>query len=138
MALSGNRTDIGLNSTGLITLKLTANHTFYQGAMCMINDAGEARKADDVASMIFAGIAMHYAKSGASDDVYLQVQTEGSFIAKASSAVAGWVGEVCYVSDDETVTITAPTNKVSPGIIVEVISGTQVRVLMVKQLSAAP
>lgn len=137
MALSANKTDIGLNTSGITMLRLANSQTIYQGAMVTTGTTtGLARPADDAANRQFVGIALHYAKSGASGETWVAVQTQGEFEVKTSGGDQDRVGNYAYCVDDDEVDTdgTAPTNKVIAGTVARHISATR----CVVRMGAAP
>lgn len=140
MALSANRTDLGLNNSGLVVLKLGASQTIYQGAMVTVGDSSGLAfpAAASAANRTFIGVALHYAKSGASGDVYVTVQTQGEFEVTTASAAQSWVGDYAYVTDDETCDNTKGTNLLVAGYFSQYISSTKMKVTMFPYRAALP
>ena len=87
--------------------KLKASTTIYAGSMVMLDADGLAVSATKAANHVPVGRAEHAAKSGASDDVYVECR-QGVFRWKNGAAAANAIraqeiGDKVYVEDDETV-----------------------------------
>ena len=116
---------------GVIRLKMGASKTIYKGGMVSITKStGLAMASADTASDIFAGIAVEGAVSAATGTYYVKVYTEGVFRLVGSSIEEADIGQGLTVSDDQTVTDSASTNDIPVGILVEMVSATDVWVLI--------
>lgn len=115
---------------------VVASDIIYKGAMVAVDTAGFLIPAADTASVRFAGIAMIQGdnSSGSNGDISINVaiMTGGSrFLMTAVSAAQTDVGEICHVTDDESIGTpgTDPGNTVIVGRCIEFISATSVWVI---------
>ena len=106
----------------VVRYKLAASTTIFAGSMVMLNAAGAAVSATKATNHVPVGRAERYAKSGASDDVYVECR-QGVFrwdnLAGDALAVAE-IGDEVYADDDQTVRKTQGANGVKVGVLVDV------------------
>ena len=124
----------------MIAYPIAANTTIFKGALVEIV-GGYAQPAADTAGALFVGVA-HQTKvntaatpltggagfAGAAGALSVRVHKEGSFLYNNAAAVAGDVGQVAHVVDDNTVTTAGTANNLPAGYVVEVPDASHVRV----------
>lgn len=119
MALSAARVQKRQNNPMLISVKMAASTTIYQGGGVMLNSSGLAIPAADTASCYLAGVAMETKTSDATTASYISVAASGVFNFKTSSMSQTSVGLYTCWSDDETVAlIGGVSNDVPAGVCV--------------------
>lgn len=113
--------------------QVVASEIIYKGAMVAVDGNGFLTAAADTAGLRFAGIAMEQGdnSSGASGDITVNVAIPkggARFHVTAVGAAQTDVGEICYVTDDESVGTpgTDPGNAVVVGRCIEIVSATEV------------
>lgn len=113
-----------------LSLPVKASTKLFGMGMVCTDATGYAVKADDAANYVFMGVAVAEAdnSSGSSGDVNVLVKRNIVIPCKTTGATQASVGKVAYVTDDETVALTAPTNAVRCGVVVGYISATEVLV----------
>lgn len=123
----------------LIAYPIAANTTIFKGALVEIG-GGFAQPAGDTAGALFVGVA-HQTKvntaatpltggagfAGAAGALAVRVHKEGSSLDN-KAAVAGDVGQVAHVMDDNTVTAAGTANNLPAGCVAEVPDASHVRV----------
>ena len=104
---------------------LASAEIFAGGLVSLQGSSGYARAAADTASDQFVGVAMEYVKNtGASGSVSVRVRRAGVFKFNLSSGAQAQVGDVMYVSDDQTVAASGTSNAVVVGRLVKYESAT--------------
>jgi len=88
----------------LLSLPVAASAAIYAGAMVCINTDGYACPAADTAGYRFVGVSTEAAdnSSGADGDLNVEVRTKGVFKFATLSSAQAKVGQVMYVSNDQT------------------------------------
>ncbi len=125
MALAKDRDTLQKEGTD-IELPVAASTQIFGGGMVTTNATGYCVPAANTASFIFAGVALAGADNSAvatDGAINVSLRRKGSFLFAASGLTAADVGKTAYVSDDQTITLTAG-NGVIAGKIVEVVSAT--------------
>lgn len=104
----------------LIALPLAANAVIFKGALTCLN-AGYLIRGASAAGNVFAGVAYERVNNtgGANGAALCRVETDGTHLFVGDGAAAD-VGAEMYITDDQTVTKTAPANPVKCGRLVEV------------------
>ena len=77
---------------------------------------------------MFVGVSTEHAVSGATGDTFVLVRTEGEAEFLGSSLAADDVGDVVYISDDQTIKTAAGSNPVKVGRMTQRLSATRARV----------
>jgi hypothetical protein len=114
----------------LITYPVSAGETIYKGAIVCLDVDGYLVPGSDASGYAFVGISYEKADnvSGADGDVTARVWKVGTYVFTADFAAGqNDVGSEVYVVDDNTVSMST-TYSVACGTIVEIISGSSVRV----------
>jgi len=104
-----------------IGYKMTNAVTIYKGSLVSVNSSGYALASADTASTVVVGVAVEQVvNSGAAGAKTIQVETNGIFTFVAGTGIGqDDVGQLCYVSDDQTVTNAATaTNDIPVGRVV--------------------
>lgn len=127
--LTASRADQRQNGE-LVDIPLAAATKVFAGSNVNYNVAGLGKKAADVASEIFAGVAMETIdNTGAAGAKSVRVWKEGVFSMNCASATQAWVGQKVHSVDDNLVALAATTtNDVVVGTVVQFVSATEVRV----------
>jgi len=88
--------------------ELVASTAIYEGAfVCAVKANGTAAAgAMAISTHSFAGVAERGAASGAN----VRLRTRGKVVMPVTGASAASVGAIVYLSDDNTLTVTASTN----------------------------
>lgn len=127
-ALTADKELEAIDPGGLRRMKLGASKTIYKGSMVVVDTTtGLVEAGTEAANKIFVGIATHGAVSGASDTVWVVLQTSGMFKLTGSSLEQADVGKHVVLLDDQTVTDDAgtATANIPVGILVELNSATE-------------
>ena len=134
MALSAARVQKRQNNPMLVSVKMAASTSIYQGGGVMFNSSGLAVPAADTASCTRLGVAMETKTSASTGDYYISVAVSGVFNFKAAAAAAAtWHGLPVFWSDDETVALAATTSHdILAGVCVSVNSATDVDVMLLQ------
>ncbi|MCP4231270.1 MAG: hypothetical protein GY771_14130 [bacterium] len=114
----------------LISYPVEAATTVYKNALVCANDDGYLLPGDDASGYIFLGIAYEKGDNSDGGDADMDVRTwKGGTYVLATNFTAAQedVGSEVYIIDDNTVGLTS-TNTVKCGVIVEVISSSEVRI----------
>jgi hypothetical protein len=119
----------------LVAVSLAAVKVF-KGAILTFNSSGYADVGD--ADEAFAGIAAETVDNsgGSAGDKEVRVWREGIVTLDKGSAVQGDVGKNAFVTDDQTVHVTSAADRVPIGVIVGLVSVTQVRVHLNRNASS--
>lgn len=128
MALTANRYDERFAAGWQLPFPVAASTTIYKGALVCLNGDGYLVPGADTAGLRFVGVARDGAdnSSGGAGDKEVVVVTQGSIVAKKTSATVGDLGENAYLEDDETLALSTD-NDVHAGLIVGVIDSGHVR-----------
>lgn len=110
--------------------KVKASTKIYKGALVAVDSSGYVVTGVSTAVRI-VGVAYETIdnSSGASGDLSIRVWRTGSFQFNASGMAVTNIGAKVYVTDDNTVTLTATSN-IQVGVITEFLSATSVRVAL--------
>ena len=116
----------------LLAFPVKGSTKIYQGAICKVTAAGYLAGAAAEAGAVFAGMAYEQVdnSSGADGAVKCRVLTEGVFPMAGSGFAQSDLGSKVYASDDQTVSTTQGANEQEVGKIVEVVSATEVMVML--------
>lgn len=111
---------------------VAASTRIYAGSLVCRNASGYVIPAADTATYKVQGIAQEEANNSSGSAAAIQCKTKWGVARLATSGMgAGDEGKPVYVTDDQTVCLAASsTNKVGAGIILDVISATEVDVLV--------
>ncbi|MDQ7790282.1 MAG: hypothetical protein RDU41_09560 [Clostridia bacterium] len=114
----------------LIAFLIAANVIIYKGALACVNAAGYAVPGDDAAGYQFAGVAYGQVDNlgGANGAKAVLLEQVGTFEVTLAGANQASVGKEAYLTDDATVTLTAPANPVKVGRVVELVRANTVRI----------
>jgi hypothetical protein len=107
------------------SLGVAASTKVYAGSMVAVNSSGYAVPAADTSGLKVVGRAEEQVdnSSGANGDKSVLVR-EGVFKFAASGLTVADVGKPAFISDDQTVSVSATTNNVCAGVIEQVDSAT--------------
>lgn len=106
----------------VVVVPLAANTTVYQGSIVEINSDGRAIRATKGVSKNYMGVALTYAKTGATaGEQSVSVERQQTLL-MTTTGPAPKVGRDVYLEDDNTVTITF-TGATKLGSVVAVESG---------------
>lgn len=127
-ALAANK-EVELQQGELVAHKMAAVEIF-KGALVKVNAAGYLAPCSAEQGAVFAGIAYEGKdnSAGAAGDLELRVEKEGVALLDGAGFAQTDVGQLVYASDDQTVTKTNANDRQKVGVIVEVVSASQVRV----------
>lgn len=138
-ALSAARVQKRQNNPILVSMKMGASKTIYQGGLvCVVTATGLVEAASDTAAYPVVGVAMETKTSGATGTTLISIAVTGVFnfaygAANATDALAA--GVLVYVTDDQTVDIAGTTtNDMVAGRCVRVNSASNVDVLLLNTL----
>lgn len=111
---------------------VAASEIIYKGAIVCINAAGNLIAAADAAGNQVMGVAAEHAdnSAGSAGDVSCAVESGRSFLLTASGMALTDVGSTVYITDDNLVTTTAPTNGTRVGRITGFKSATEIWVFI--------
>ena len=111
----------------LVAVALAAVKVF-KGALLTFNSSGYADVGD--ANERFAGVAVETVDNsgGNAGDKTVRVWRRGVVSVGCSGATQATVGQLAYVSEDQTVTFSGAANAIPMGTVVEYVSATEVRV----------
>lgn len=116
----------------LLSMPVKGGVVCFKNALLMIGADGFVKPCISEAGASFAG--MGYEKVTATDandgDLSIRIERENAITVAAVGIVQADLGKEVYALDDNTVQIAAGTNLVKVGVIVEVISATEVLVKM--------
>ncbi|MDQ7790251.1 MAG: hypothetical protein RDU41_09395 [Clostridia bacterium] len=114
----------------LIAFLIAANVVIYKGALACVNAAGYAVPGDDAADYLFAGVAYGQVDNagGANGARSVLLEQVGTVEVTLTGANQASVGKEVYLTDDATVTLTAPANPVKVGRVVELVRTNTVRI----------
>jgi hypothetical protein len=114
----------------LICYPVRATTTVYKNAIVCADADGYLSPGDDASGYVFLGIAYEKGENSAGSDGDLDVRTwkGGTYVLATNfTATQEDVGSEVYIIDDNTVGLTS-TNSVKCGVIVEVVSSSEVRI----------
>lgn len=117
-------------SDDIISLKVTASTTIFEGSLVKVTAAGFAAPASPEANSFFAGVALDGIKTGTGQSGEIRVLTKGRFNFAAAGLSQADLGSDVYAEDDNTVNTAAGTNRQKVGKIVRHISATLTEVLI--------
>jgi hypothetical protein len=130
-ALSANRATRQREGS-LIAYQVAATTHIYKGSIVAVNAAGNAVPAADTAGLRVVGIAEEEVNNtGAAGAADVQVRAGIAALLAGSGLALTDVGSIANASDDQTI-VTAGTNGVKVGRIVEFVSATSVWVFIPK------
>ena len=110
----------------LVEMPVKSGEAIFRNALVMVDPISVGiLPAAALLNARFAGIAYEDNKDGAA---VVRVQRSGSIILVGSGFVAGDLLKPVYASDDQTVSVTQGTNELEVGVILEVLSATEVMV----------
>ncbi len=113
-ALAANRETLSKTSPDTCEYGVAASATIYKGAMVCVDTAGYARAAANTAGYRYVGIALDKAVGTTTAGVTRVKVSRDRFLVAKGTAVIGDVGDLVYVSDDQTVA-TSTSNRVLVG-----------------------
>ena len=124
--LTADRED--LRQDGILQLFPVAAVKIYKGALVALNASGYAKPAAAGDKRV-VGIAFEQADNagGAAGAKTIRVWRQGTFELNSSGLTQANVGDLVYVTDDNTVTLTA-AGSIVVGVITEFVSATKARV----------
>ncbi|MFW5776817.1 MAG: hypothetical protein ACOCZB_05965 [Spirochaetota bacterium] len=125
MALSAATTRKFEGQQEEISPKVEESDTYYRGAILCYNGDGYAAVPTDTAALFPAGIVTGYYEGGVAEDAYevdsgenpRAILRRGKVWLPLGSAAQTDVGELVYISDDETLTQTAGSKTVAAPIL---------------------
>lgn len=117
-----------LRQDGVLQQFPVAVAKIYKGSLVALNAAGFVKPAAAGDKRV-VGVAYETVDnaSGAAGDLTIRVWREGTFEVNGSGLTQANVGDLVYVTDDNTVTLTA-TGSIVVGVITEFVSATKARV----------
>ncbi len=112
----------------LVSYPVASSTHIYKGALVCVNSSGYAVPGADTADYIFVGVAYEECNNstGSDGDRRVRVLKTGSFLYAKDSSAQGDVGDIMYISDDQTVA-SSTTNSIPAGYVVEVPDSSHVR-----------
>jgi len=112
----------------LVSYPVASSTHIYKGALVCVNSSGYAVPGADTADYIFIGVAYEECNNstGSDGDRRVRVLKTGSFLYAKDSSAQGDVGDIMYISDDQTVA-SSTTNFIPAGYVVEVPDSSHVR-----------
>ena len=117
----------------LKAVKMT-NVKVPKGVLVCINTSGYATNGADTASFLFAGVSYEQVdnSAGSAGDKEIRVEKTGEhlFAYNGTDAAQAILGKEVYIVDNQTVDddAGATTNDIKCGTVVEIVSGSQVRI----------
>lgn len=122
------------------SIGVAASTKIYAGSIVAVNSSGYAVPASDTAGLRVIGRAEEQVdnSTGSNGDETIFVR-EGVFLFAGSGLTVADIGKPCFVSDDQTVSVSATTNNICAGIIEQTDSATEpwVRMGLTERTGAA-
>lgn len=116
----------------LLAMPVKGGVVCFKNALLMIGADGYVKPCISEAGASFAGMAYEKvtATNAADGDLLIRVERENAIYVDGAGFVQADLGKKVYAADDNTVQLAAGVNLVEVGIIVEVVSATNVLVKM--------
>ena len=121
-------------SDGRLKAVKLSNVKVPKGVLACINTSGYATNGSDTASYLFAGVSYEQVDNsgGSAGDKEIRVEKTGEhlFLYNGTDAAQAILGKEVYIVDNQTVDddANATTNDIKCGTIVEIVSGSLVRI----------
>lgn len=115
----------------LLSYKLGAAKTVYKGGLvAVLQSTGYAQAAGDTSGTVVVGVAHETVdnSAGSAGDKSVRVEKTGVYQFSKTGAVITDVSKLVYVSDDQTVSVSATTNSIPCGYVASLVDSSHVAV----------